>query len=257
LPDGDYIVRVGDSTNGGAGSETYAFCESSNALGINTELHFTVLDQQCYAGSYYELANLCRNTYKSAFFLNVDVLLNGAVDLLSVSDESALRIAVSETMLSVLGSMPSSITISKQSVQNAGVQASLLLEFSSLPDTTALDNFVSETSSASSLLKYELLGSQEMASKFLKGEVSSVTIVSASTDVESRDYTNVDESSFQAVSDHVWKTNEVEPASNNFNIYAKYVSEGAYAVVGVAAVLAVSLFIKRSVGNKAVTEENV
>lgn len=255
LPDGDYIVRVGDSI-GGSG-ETYAFCESSRALAVNTELHFTVLDQQCYAGSFYELDNLCRNTYKSAFFLNIDVLLSGAVDLLSVSDESTLRVAVFETMLSVLGSMPSSASIMKQEVDNSGVKASLLVEFTSLPDTSALDNFISETSSASSLLKYELIGSQETASKFLQGEVSSVMITAASTNTGSRDYSKVDESSFQTVSDHVWKTNDVEPASNNFNAYAKYVSEGAYAVVGVAAVLAVSLFIKRSVGKKAGVEDNV
>jgi hypothetical protein len=250
IPDGDYILRVGDSTNAGGGSETYAFCESSNALAVNTQLHFTVLDQQCYVGAFYELDNLCRNTYKSAFFLNVDVLLSGGVESLSVSDESTLRIAISETMLSVLGTMPSTMSISKQEVGSSGVKLSLQLEFSSLPDTTALNNFVSETSSASSLLKYELLGSPELSSKFLKGEVSAVSIVSASTNTERRDYSKVDESSFQEVSDHVWKTDGAEPSTNYFNVYAQYVAEGAYAIVGVAAVLVVSLCIKRAVSKK-------
>ena len=245
IPDGDYVIRVGDSTSG-AGTDTWAFCESSNALSANSELHFTVLDQQCYAGAFYEAESLCSNTYKSDFFLNVNILLGGGIESLSVSDESILRVAVEETMLSVLGTMPTAMKVSKQEVSSSGLKVSLLLEFGSLPDTSALDNLVLETSSASSLLKYELIGSQEMSAKFLNGDVSSVSIVSVSTNAISRDYSDIDESSFQSVSDHVWKTSEAEPSSNNFEHYAQYVAEGAYVVVGIAFVFAASLCMKRS-----------
>jgi hypothetical protein len=249
IPDGDYILRVGDSTNAGSGSETYAFCESSYALAVNTELHFTVLDQQCYAGAFYELDNLCRNTYKSAFFLNVDVLLSGGVESLSASDESTLKVATSETMLSVLGEVPISVKVGRQEVQNSAVQVSMLLEFKNAPDSAALSNFIMETSSASSLLKYELIGTQSMAANFLKGQVASVSIVSASTETGTHDYSKVDESSFHTVEDNVWKTESVQQSAS-FNDYATYVAEAAYAIVAVAAVLAVSIFVKRAVTKK-------
>jgi hypothetical protein len=249
IPDGDYILRVGDSTNAGAGSETYAFCESSYALAVNTELHFTVLDQQCYAGAFYELDNLCRNTYKSAFFLNVDVLLSGGVESLSASDESTLKVATSETMLSVLGEVPISVKVGRQEVQNSAVMVSMLLEFKNAPDSAALSNFIMETSAASSLLKYELIGTQSMAANFLKGQVASVSIVSASTETGTHDYSKVDESSFHTVEDNVWKTESVQQSAS-FNDYATYVAEAAYAIVAVAAVLAVSIFVKRAVTKK-------
>merc|ERR1712124_197422 len=45
-------------------------------------------------------------------------------------------------------------------------------------------------------------------------------------------------------------TPSIEQSSSNFNAYAEYVAGGAYALVGVAAVLAVSLFVKRTMSNK-------
>ena len=255
LPDGDFILRVGDSTNGGGDGETYAFCESSNALPINTELHFTVLDQQCYAGAYYELENLCSNTYKSDFFLNMEVLLSGGVEMMSFSDEATLRVAISETMLSVLGLVPTSVQIGKQEVSGSSLKVSMQLEFKSTPDSSALDSFIMETSSASSLLKYELIGTQSMAANFLKGEVSSVLILSASTNTDTHDYSKIDESSFNAVSDYVWKTESNQQQSTTFNGYANYVAEVTYAIVGFAAVLAVSIFVKRAVTKKSTAGE--
>jgi hypothetical protein len=188
--------------------------------------------------------------------LNVELLLGGGAESLSVSDKSNLKVATTETMLSVLGSGPNSIKVGKQEVTSSGLKVSMVLQFASVPDITALDNFAKETSSASSLLKYELIGSQTLAANFLKGEVSSVTIVSASTG-EEHEFSKVDESAYQTVTDHVWMTASVEQSSNNFNVYAKYVAEGAYALVAVAAVLAVSLFAKRAMTKTAVVEEDI
>lgn len=177
--------------------------------------------------------------------MKVDLVLGGGATVLSASDESALNIALTETMLSVVGTVPASVKVVKQAAGSSGLVVSAVLQFDSSPDGTALNNFVQDTSSASSLLKYELIGTQSLAAKFLDGGVSSVAIVSANT-VHVDDFSQVDESSFQTVADHVWLTTSSEEPSNNFNIYAEYVAEGAYALVGVAAVLAVSLFIKRA-----------
>merc|ERR1719313_1095729 len=105
-----------------------------------------------------------------------------------------------------------------------------------MADTSALDNLFRETSSASSLLKYELIGSQSLSAHFLHGEVSSVRITSVSRATDVQDFSNVDESSFQTVSDHVWVTSSNDQSSGSFNAYAEYVAQGAYALVGVAAV---------------------
>jgi hypothetical protein len=216
---------------------------------MDTQVHFTVLNQQCYAGLFITVENTCAQTYYSAFYLNVDLMLGGGAESLSSSDESTLKIATSDTMLSVLGSSPNSIKVGHQQVTSSGLKVTMVLQFASVPDSTALDNFVAETSSASSLLKYELVGSQSLSanSHFLKGEVLTVSILSASTNTDAHDFSKVDESAFQTVTDHVWNTVSVEQSSSdNFNVYARYVAEGAYALVAVAAVLAVSLFAKRA-----------
>jgi len=142
--------------------------------------------------------------------------------------------------------MPSSLTVGKQGVTSNGVKVSVLLEFASLPDASSVDNFLVETSSASSLLKYELIGSHALSANFLHGEVSGVTIMSVSTKTGVHDYSKVDESSYQTVKDFIWKTSATEESSSGYNDYARYVAEGAYAVVGVAAVFAVTLFVKRA-----------
>jgi hypothetical protein len=64
----------------------------------------------------------------------------------------------------------------------------------------------------------------------------------------------MDEYSLQTVTDHAWTITSPEQTSSNFSDYAKYVAEGAYALVAVAAVLAVSLFVKRAMSKTAVTE---
>jgi len=249
IPDGDYTLRVGSSildTTAVVPTYNYQFCGSTNSIGMNTQLHFTALGHQCYAGALYEVETLCTNTYKSDYYLNVDLLLGGATETLSVTDESTLKAALSETVLSVLGTMPSSLTVGKQGVTSNGVKVSVLLEFASLPDASSVDNFLAETSSASSLLKYELIGSQALSANFLHGEVSGVTIMSVSTKTGVHDYSKVDESSYQTVKDFIWKTSATEESSSGYNDYARYVAEGAYAVVGVAAVFAVTLFVKRA-----------
>jgi hypothetical protein len=255
IPDGDYTLRVGGTD--ATAAETFAFCDSSIAIKANMELKFTVLDQQCYAGLFTTVSNKCLTNYKSDWFLDVSLLLAGATESLSSSDESTLQIALSETMLSVLGSSPSSSNVQKQEVTSSGLKVSMVLQFASLPDSTAVDNFAKDTSSATSLLKYELIGGQALSVNFLKGEVSGVSILSASTDSSAVDTSKVDESSFQTVTDHVWMTAAVEAPSDTFNVYARYIAEGAYALVAVAAVLAVSLFAKRAMTKTAVVEEEV
>jgi hypothetical protein len=255
LPDGDYRVRAGNGiSDSGVSTTTWTFCSMSNAMPNDAELLFTVLDQQCYAGAFYEVETLCANTYKSAYYLNVDLVLDGGRSVLSSSDKSSLQVAVSETMLSVLGSAPSSSSFEHQEVADGGLKVSMVLEFGSAPDASALTNFVRDTSSASSLLKYELIGSQSLSTNFLHGDVAAVRIVSATSKADAHDYSNVDESLFKTVSDHVWKTASVEQ-SENFNTYAKYVAEGAYAIVAVAAVLAVSLFARRAMSKNVVSED--
>mmetsp|Transcript_27985 Transcript_27985/g.47285 ORF Transcript_27985/g.47285 Transcript_27985/m.47285 type:complete len:905 (+) Transcript_27985:54-2768(+) len=249
LPDGDYTIRVGAGMTDDTLSWT--FCGTSYMLGAETQFEFTVVDQQCYVGAFHEAEFLCKNEYNSGgiYYLELDLLLAGGSSTLSASDESNLNVALTETMLSVVGSVPSSSKITKQTSTSNGMQLSVMLEFETSPDSVALDNFVKDTSSASSLLKYELIGTQSLAAKFLDGAVSSVSILSAVT-AKVEDFSNVDESSYKTVSDHVWLTASSEQSSSNFNEYAKYVAEGAYALVAVAAVLAVSLFIKRAMAPK-------
>ena len=256
IPDGDYTLRVGSGTpDYGSTSFTYVFCESSNAIEDDTELKFTILDQQCYAGLFKTVDNMCMNTYKSEWYLHVDLLLDGAAEVLSSQDESTLQIALSETMLSVLGSAPSSADVQEQVITSAGLKVSMRVQFASVPDTTAVDNFAKDTSSATSLLKYELIGAQSLSAHFLKGEVSGVGIVSVSNDLDARDFSQIDETKFKTVTDHVWLTASVDASPDTFNVSAKYIAEGAYALVAVAAVLAVSLFAKRALTKTAVVEE--
>jgi hypothetical protein len=257
LPDGDYRIRAGASVgDAGPAAFTWKFC-GVNVQAMDTEFMFTVVDDQCYAGASYTANNLCLNTYKSDFFLNVELLLSGGAETLSSSDASSLKVALAETMHSVLGSVPTSSTLGEQEITSNGLKVSALLQFPSVPDTSALDNFVKETASASSLLKFELIGTQSSSAKFLQGEVSGVSILSASTEADAHDFSKVDESSFHTVTDHAWKTASVEQSTNNFNEYAKYVAEGAYALVAVAAVLAVSLFAKRAMAKTTVVEEDI
>merc|ERR1712167_542600 len=210
-----------------------------------------VVDQQCYVGAFHEDEYVCTNIYRSSiYYLELDLLLSGGSGILSTTDESNLNVALTETMLSVVGTVPSSSKVTKQIATSNGVEVKVMLQFESSPDTTALDNFVKDTSSASSLLKYELIGTQSLAAKFLDGAVTSVSILSAAS-ANADDFSSVDESSYKTVSDHVWLTASSEQSSNNFNEYAKYVAEAAYALVAVAAVLAVSLFIKRAIAPKA------
>jgi hypothetical protein len=248
LPDGDYLIRVGTGISGA--TVTWTFCGTSNMINGNSQFQFSVVDQQCYVGAFHEAEYVCKNIYKSTiYYLELDLLLSGGSGILSASDESNLNVALTETMMSVVGTVPSSSKVTEQTVTTNGVELKVMLQFESSPDATALDNFVKDTSSASSLLKYELIGTQSLAAKFLDGGVSSVSILSAAT-ADVKDFSNVDESSYNTVTDHVWLTASSEQSSNNFNEYAKYVAEGAYALVAVAAVLAVSLFIKRAIAPK-------
>ena len=203
------------------------------------------------------MSNKCLTNYKSDWFLDVALVLGGATESLSSSDEATLKIALSETMLSVLGSSPASSVVQKQEITGSGLTVHMVLQFDSLPDSTAVNNFAKDTSSATSLLKYELISGQALSVNFLKGEVSGVSIMSASTDSTAVDMSKVDESSFKTVTDHVWLTAAVDAPSDNFNVYAKYIAEGAYALVAVAAVLAVSLFAKRALTKTAAVEEEV
>ena len=189
------------------------------------------------------------------FFLDVVLLLSGGAESLSSSDDSTLKVALAETFLSVLGSSPSSTRVKEETVSSSGLKVSMVVEFETLPDTAAMDSFVKDTSSAGSLLKYELIGVQGLSMNFLKGEVSGVTILSASTNTAAVDMSNVDETSFKTVTDHVWLTAAVEAPSDTFNVYVRYIAEGAYALVAVAAVLAVSLFAKRALTKTAAEEE--
>jgi hypothetical protein len=224
---------------------------------VNTELKFTVLDQQCYAGPFATVENKCRNHRNSDWYLNVDIMLGGSSSELTTSDEATLKIAFSETMLSVLGAAPSGVTFDKQDVTSTGLKVSMTLQFDSVPDETSVGNFANDKSSAGSLLKYELIGAQALSANFLKGEVSAVTILSANTNTDARDFSEIDESSFKTVTDHVWLTASVDAPTSNLSAYARYVAEGAYALVAVAAVLAVSLLAKRAMTKTTVVEEDI
>jgi len=215
LPDGDYLIRVGAGISGATLSWT--FCGTSNMLNAETQFEFSVVDQQCYVGAFHEAEFLCKNEYNSDYFLNVDLVLGGTTGSLSLSDKSALNVALSETMLSVVGAVPSSSKITKEVSTTNSVVLSVLLKFESSPDASALDNFVKDTSSASSLLKYELIGTQSLATKFLDGAVTTVTIVGAET-ADVVDYSKVDESSFQTVTDHAWTITSPEQTSSNLAI---------------------------------------
>jgi hypothetical protein len=242
LPDGDYMVRVGTGTT--TATHPWKFCGVDANINENTEFKFSIVDQQCYVGAFAEVANTCSNNYVSDYYLKVDLILGGGAAMLSSSDKSTLTVALTETMISVVGSVAVSAKVTSQGLTSNGLAVSAVLQFESTPDSTALNNFVQDTSSASSLLKYELIGTQSLAAKFLEGGVSAVSIVSANA-VHVDDLSQVDESSFQTVIDHAWTTASTQE-SNNFNVYAKYVAEGAYALVAVAAVLAVSLFVRRA-----------
>jgi hypothetical protein len=242
LPDGDYMVRVGTGTT--TATRPWKFCGVDANINENTEFKFSIVDQQCYVGAFAEVANTCSNNYVSDYYLKVDLILGGGAAMLSSSDKSTLTVALTETMISVVGSVAVSAKVTSQGLTSNGLAVSAVLQFESTPDSTALNNFVQDTSSASSLLKYELIGTQSLAAKFLEGGVSAVSIVSANA-VHVDDLSQVDESSFQTVIDHAWTTASTQE-SNNFNVYAKYVAEGAYALVAVAAVLAVSLFVRRA-----------
>jgi hypothetical protein len=59
----------------------------------------------------------------------------------------------------------------------ADLKVSALPHFTILPDITALDNFDNETSSACSLLKFELIDSRHcLSNSCTEGDVSGVTI---------------------------------------------------------------------------------
>jgi hypothetical protein len=212
----------------------------------NRQLSFTVKGGQCYAGVSRDTEFLCLKDYKAAFFLKVDLFLCGAETILSANDALTLDMALMETFQSE----PGSTKVLSQTLGSGGLTVSVLVKVYNADDA-AIENMMS--ASASSLLKYELIGSSTLDSNFLAGDVSSVAITSVTISDE-KDFSNVDESSFQTVTDYLWLTPASEVSSSNFNTYARFVAEGAYAVVIVAAVLAVSFFVKRVMSSAPTTE---
>jgi hypothetical protein len=239
LPDGEYKLRVGASTNEDTRADgTFKkFCGIQNDIKLDKQVSFIVRDGKCFPGTLRETTTLCTIDYQAAYHLKVDLFLGGAVTALSVSDESTLSMALTQTLQTEQGS----VKVVSQTLRSAGLDVSVMVKVHNADDAT-LENMMS--ASVSRLLKYELIGSNTLSTNFLAGDVSSVMITSVSIS-EEKDFSNIDESSFKTVTDHLWLTPTSEKSSSSFHDYARYVAEGAYAIVAVAAVLAVSFFVKR------------
>lgn len=185
------------------------------------------------------------NKYKAAYWLKVDVLLGGGATSLSTADSNTLKTGVTEALQSVLASYATKAIVQGQSVTSSGLEVSILVEFDSITDLSALNNLVGSSGlldSASNLLKSDLVGSHALSANFMKGQLSSVSILSVQN-IEYEDFTTVEESSFKTVSDYVWTVPAAE--QSYVEAHAENIAISSFAFVAVAAVLAVSLFVKR------------